>query len=147
MWPPPMTMPISTPRSTTSRTSWAICCSVRGEMPYLPSPMSASPLSLSRMRLNRGDLGVGALTGGGSYLAPCGRSRRLVRPRRGLFRLLVCVVGEQARRIGRPRRARGDSHVGHRFQLGVHGGGLPAHLPPPPPHHPLQPPPPPPLPP
>src|SRR5438132_2299208 len=76
MLPPPMTMPTSTPSSMTSRTSWAICCSVLGEMPYFPSPISASPDSLRRMRLNRGALEVGAVTGGGSYLARSGWSRR-----------------------------------------------------------------------
>src|SRR5437764_6723939 len=75
MFPPPMTIPTSTPISTISWISWAICCSVLGEMPYLPSPIRASPLSLRRMRLKRGDLSAGVVTGGGSYLAPEGRSR------------------------------------------------------------------------
>src|SRR5437870_64574 len=64
MLPPPMTMPTSTPSSMTSFTSDAICCSVFGEMPYLPSPIRASPLSLSRMRLKRGVAVAGVVTGG-----------------------------------------------------------------------------------
>src|SRR3954468_11279375 len=58
MFPPPMTMPISTPSSMTSRTSCATCSRILGAMPYFASPMSASPLSLSRMRLNRGGVAV-----------------------------------------------------------------------------------------
>src|SRR5438067_185045 len=54
MFPPPMTIPTSTPSSMTSRTSCATCSRIFGEMPYFASPISASPLSLSRMRLNRG---------------------------------------------------------------------------------------------
>src|SRR2546422_5937306 len=73
MFPPPITMPTSTPNLTMSRTSWAICSSVFGEIPYFPSPISASPLSFRRMRLNLGGL-VDAVTGRGSYLAPPGRS-------------------------------------------------------------------------
>src|SRR3954470_16325909 len=68
MFPPPITIPTSTPISMMSRTSCAICCSVFGEIPYLPSPISASPLSFRRMRLNRGGLEVEAVTGRGSYL-------------------------------------------------------------------------------
>src|SRR2546428_4692074 len=56
MFPPPITMPTSTPNLTMSRTSWAICSSVFGEIPYFPSPISASPLSFRRMRLNLGGL-------------------------------------------------------------------------------------------
>ncbi len=51
MFPPPMVRATSTPRSTMSFTSCAMAVSVFGEMPYLPSPMSASPESLRRMRL------------------------------------------------------------------------------------------------
>src|SRR5512140_358942 len=51
MLPPPMVSAICTPRSTTSFTSWAMAVSVLGEMPYLPSPMSASPESFRRIRL------------------------------------------------------------------------------------------------
>src|SRR6266568_3901837 len=54
MLPPPMVSATSTPISTTSFTSCAMAVSVFGEMPYLPSPMSASPDSLRRMRLYRG---------------------------------------------------------------------------------------------
>src|SRR2546423_6505430 len=88
MFPPPITMPTSTPNLTMSRTSWAICSSVFGEIPYFPSPISASPLSFRRMRLNLGGL-VDAVTGRGSYLAPPGRSRRR-KPERQSIR----VVGE-----------------------------------------------------
>src|SRR5205814_1511924 len=84
MFPPPMTMPTSTPISMTSRTSCAICWRMRGEMPYLLSPISASPLNLRRMRLNRGGLEVGAGTGGGSYLASVERSRSAFGHGRGL---------------------------------------------------------------
>ena len=53
MLPPPIVSATSTPRSTTSFTSWAMAASVGGEMPYFASPMSASPESLRRMRLYR----------------------------------------------------------------------------------------------
>src|SRR5471030_925094 len=69
MLPPPLSLHDALPISMTSFTSPAICCSVLGEMPYLPSPISASPLSLRRMRLNRGRFALGAVTGRGSYLA------------------------------------------------------------------------------
>src|SRR6195256_2841229 len=125
MLPPPITMPTSTPISTTSRTSCAICCSVLGEMPYFPSPISASPLSFSRMRLNRGGLAAGTGTGGGSYLALWRGSRTDVPPFPGRAwppkaSGLVGVLGQRQRRIRRLQRTRRDVHLRQRLQLLVH---------------------------
>ena len=53
MLPPPITIAICTPASTTSFTSAAMRVSVGGWMPYFPSPIRASPESLRRMRLYR----------------------------------------------------------------------------------------------
>src|SRR5438552_18654431 len=92
MFPPPMTMPTSTPILTMSRTSWAICSSVFGEIPYFASPISASPLSFRQMRLNLGGL-VDAVTGRGSYLVPPGRSRRR-KPERESIRVFGGRHGE-----------------------------------------------------
>src|SRR5512132_288584 len=145
MFPPPITMPTSTPISTSSRTSWAICCNVRGEMPYLPSPISASPLSLRRIRLKRGGLCEGTVTGRGSYLAPQRRSRRASRNACQVSRkrvrpsvdvdgdadvnvctrlppASVCVV--EALLARRAREARQDLDLRERVELDVDGAGL-----------------------
>src|SRR3954466_4487398 len=123
MFPPPMTMPTCTPISMRSRTSWAICCSVLGEMPYLPSPISASPLSFKRTRLNLGALDLGAVTGRGSYLATLGWSRRSnARPSGLPRRISVRVVqGFLARR---PRRPGEHLDLRQRFELHVHRARL-----------------------
>src|SRR5438874_11007554 len=71
-------------------------------MPYLPSPISASPLSLRRMRLKRAGLDEAAVTGGGSYPATWGWSRRS-----------LGLVG-QRRPLGL-ERARAHVHVGERL--------------------------------
>src|ERR1700693_44272 len=115
MFPPPMTMPTCTPISTSSRVSWAICCSVFGEIPYLPSPISASPLSFRRMRLNLGGFPVGAVTGRGSYLA--------LRRWSGSLHCSVCIVGEGflARRAREPRK---HFDPGERLELDVDGAGF-----------------------
>src|SRR6266481_1330520 len=129
MLPPPITMPTWTPISTRSRTSWAICSSVLGEMPYLPSPISASPLSLRRMRLNRGGLDLGPVTGRGRYLATLRWSRTARRPSGPPHcPRLVRVLGQWKRRIGGQERARRDVDFAERLQLVVHGGGLVAEL-------------------
>src|SRR4051795_8081809 len=54
MFPPPSTIAISTPRSCTSLSSWAIASTVSGSVPYSSGPMRASPESLIRTRLKTG---------------------------------------------------------------------------------------------
>src|SRR5207245_6657465 len=129
MFPPPMTMPTSTPIPTMSRTSWAICCKVLGEIPYFPSPINASPLSFRRMRLNRGR--EGAVTGRGSYLAPRSRSSsgnsRDQPPSTpatpGISFGSVGVVGKPFVAC-RARQSGQHLHLGERVELDVHGARL-----------------------
>src|SRR5215475_16118900 len=59
MFPPPMTMAVSTSRSWMVRISRARRSRTAGSMPYPCSPASASPESFSRTRLN---LGFASLT-------------------------------------------------------------------------------------
>src|SRR5574343_197358 len=56
MLPPPITTPISTPKSATALTSPQIAAMVCGLMPYASPPIKASPESLRRMRLYFGVL-------------------------------------------------------------------------------------------
>src|SRR5260221_71007 len=63
MFPPPMTMAISTPSCWISLTSLAIWAVTAGSIPYCFSPMRASPDSLRRTRLYVGSDSEGIRTG------------------------------------------------------------------------------------
>src|SRR5690349_220462 len=101
MFPPPMTTPISTPSSMTSRISCATCSRILGAMPYFASPISASPLSLSRMRLNRG--GVAVASGKFFPVRPGGRGKLTCAPGTVKERPLAEVAS--VRVVGHWRRA------------------------------------------